>query len=101
MYVNSAEQQHSAANALFVSDVQPSECPGRHIVERAIIAMLLCYGGDTCTAEVAAQFGDHPEAAARRMTWVLSQLHRIATRDSRYAANQASAGPVSAPLSAD
>jgi hypothetical protein len=66
--------QDLAAEALFVSDMQPSECPSQHDIELAIIAMLLCYGSDGCAAECAAEFGDHPEAAVRRMFWVRSEL---------------------------
>jgi hypothetical protein len=63
-----------AAEALFVSDIQPSECPSQHLIEQAITAMLLCYGSDGCAAECAAEYGDHPEAAVRRMSWVRSEL---------------------------
>ena len=66
--------QDLAAEALFVSDIQPSECPSRRAIERTITAMLLCYGSDGCAAECAAEFGDHPEAAVRRMFWVRSEL---------------------------
>jgi hypothetical protein len=63
-----------AAEALFVSDMQPSECPSQHDIEQAITAMLLCYGSDGCAAELAEQFGDHPEASVRRLSWVHSEL---------------------------
>jgi hypothetical protein len=66
--------QDLAAEALFVSDMQPSERPSRRAVERTITAMLLCYGSDGCAAECAAEFGDHPEAAVRRMFWARSEL---------------------------
>ena len=66
--------QDLAAEALFVSDMQPSECPSQHAIEQTITAMLLCYGSDGCAAEFAAQFGDHPEAAVRRMFWACSEL---------------------------
>lgn len=63
-----------AAEALFVSDMQPSECPSQRAIEQAITTMLLCYGSDGCAAECAAEFGDHPEAAVRRMFWARSEL---------------------------
>jgi hypothetical protein len=63
-----------AAEALFVSDLQPSECPSRETVEETVTAMILRYGSDGCAAGVAAEFGDHPESAVRRMGWVCGEL---------------------------
>jgi hypothetical protein len=37
--------------------------------------------GYGCADEVAAEFGDHPEAAARRMSWARSELACIAATD--------------------
>ncbi|HET6479646.1 MAG TPA: hypothetical protein VFG35_06330 [Actinoplanes sp.] len=68
--------QDLAAEALFVSDIQPSERPTRHAITQTITAMLLCYGNDGCAAEFAAQFGDHPDTAARRMSWARGELNR-------------------------
>ena len=70
--------QELAAEALFVSDVQPSESPGRETVADAVTAMILRHGSDGCAAGVATEFGDHPEAAVRRMRWVHTQLQRWA-----------------------
>lgn len=66
-----------AAEALFVSDLQPSECPDRETIAKAVTAMILRYGSDGCASGVAAEFGDHPEAAVRRMCWVRSELARV------------------------
>ncbi len=63
-----------AAEALFVSDLQPSECPSCGAVEEAVTAMILRYGSDGCAAGVAAEFGDHPETAVSRMRWVRQAL---------------------------
>ena len=63
-----------AAEALFVSSLQPSECPNRRTVEQAVTAMILLHGSDGCAAEVATEFGDHPEMAVRRMHWVHDEL---------------------------
>jgi hypothetical protein len=63
-----------AAEALFVSSLQPSECPSRQAVEQAVTAMILLYGSEGCAAEVATEFGDHPEVAVRRMHWVHDEL---------------------------
>jgi hypothetical protein len=63
-----------AAEALFVSDLQPSDCPNRKRVEDAVTRMILRHGSDGCAAAVAEEFGDHPESAARRMSWVRKEL---------------------------
>ncbi|AGL19556.1 hypothetical protein [Actinoplanes sp. N902-109] len=66
--------QDLAAEALFVSDLQPSQCPSRETVEQTVTAMILRHGSDGCAASVAEEFGDHPEIAVRRMSWVRSEL---------------------------
>jgi hypothetical protein len=71
--------QDLAAEAMFVSDLQPSECPSRHSIEEAVTAMLLRHGSDGCAAGVAGEFGDHPEAAVRRMSWVRRELGAMLT----------------------
>jgi hypothetical protein len=63
-----------AAEALFVSSLQPSERPTREAVERAVTAMILLHGSEGCAADVASEFGDHPDVAVRRMNWVHSEL---------------------------
>jgi hypothetical protein len=70
--------QDLAAEALFVSYLQPSECPTRQTVEETVTAMLLRHGSDGCAAGVAEEFGDHPEAAVRRMHWVRQELTMLA-----------------------
>ncbi len=69
--------QELAAEALFVSYLQPSECPSRETVEQTDTAMLLRHGSEGCAAGVAAEFGDHPEAAVRRMNWVRRELSAL------------------------
>ncbi len=71
--------QDLAAEALFVSDLQPSECPSRETVQETVTAMILRLGSDGCAAGVAAEFGDHPESAVRRMSWVRQELERFST----------------------
>lgn len=61
--------RHLAAEALFVSDLQPSQRPSAGSVERAVAGMILRHGGPGCAALVAAEFGDHPETAVTRMAW--------------------------------
>jgi hypothetical protein len=63
-----------AAEALFVSSLQPSERPNRQAVEQAVTAMILMHGSDGCAADVATEFGDHPDIAVRRMNWVNTEL---------------------------
>jgi hypothetical protein len=63
-----------AAEALFVSDLQPSDRPGEEVVQETVTAMILRHGSDGCAAGVAVEFGDHPESAVRRMSWVRSTI---------------------------
>ena len=63
-----------AAEALFVSHLQPSQQPTRETVERTVTAMILLYGSDGCAAGVAEEFGDHPDIAVDRMHWVHAEL---------------------------
>ena len=75
-----------AAEALFVSYLQPSDRPSRRAMEEAVTAMLLKYGSDGCAAGVASEFGDHPEGAVRRMSWVRAALGGLAApRQPHYA----------------
>jgi len=69
--------QELAAEALFVSHLQPSECPTHKTVEDTVTEMLLRHGSDGCAAGVAEEFGDHPESAVRRMGWVRRELRDV------------------------
>jgi len=55
--------------ALFVSYVQPSDTANPSVVHRAITEAIVRFGTDGCAARVAAEYGDHPDAAVERMTW--------------------------------
>jgi hypothetical protein len=66
-----------AAEALFVSDLQPSQCPTHEAVEQAVTTMILQYGSDGCAAGVALEFGDHPDTAVARMHWVHTELTEV------------------------
>ena len=79
--------QDLAAEALFVSDLQPSQCPSREKVQDAVTAMILRYGSDGCAAGVAGEFGDHPDAAVCRMSWVRNSLRDVAAPRSRHFAS--------------
>jgi hypothetical protein len=58
------------AEALFVSDLQPSEEPSTTAVQQAVTQTILRHGADGCAGLVAGEFGDHPETAVPRMRWV-------------------------------
>jgi len=59
------------AEALFVSDVQPSDPVTPATVEAAVQQSFSQYGPDGCAERVAQEFGEHPEIAAGRMAWAL------------------------------
>lgn len=58
------------AEVLFASDLQPSQAPCADAIRAAVDATVSRYGTGGCAALVACEFGDHPELAVRRMTWV-------------------------------
>lgn len=61
------------AEALFASDLQPSQRPTPSQVAMAVLASLRARGGATgCAAAVAAEYGEHPETAVARMRWALA-----------------------------
>jgi uncharacterized membrane protein len=61
------------AEAVFVSDLQPSDRPTTSQVAAAVLASLRARGGATgCAAAVAAEYGEHPETAVTRMRWALA-----------------------------
>jgi hypothetical protein len=56
--------------ALFSSGLQPSENPTADMVATAISRVVQQLGIGGCAGRMAQEFGDHPDAAARRMRWV-------------------------------
>ena len=72
-----------AAEALFVSDLQPSECPSSTTVEETVTEMIMRHGSDGCAAGVAEEFGDHPDVAVPRMLWVCKEVERVLTAQRR------------------
>ncbi len=61
------------AEALFVSSLQPSDCPSAVEIRSAIAASFRAYGGAAgCAARCAAEFGEHPDVAVTRMRWALA-----------------------------
>ncbi len=80
--------------ALFASDVQPSDAPTPESVQHAITRTIVRFGTDGCAARVATEFGDHPDIAVGRMAWVRETLSRAgaAAPAAGYAGPRAGAG---------
>jgi len=55
--------------ALFASALQPSDTPDAGMIAAAIRSAVQRLGPRGCTELMAQEFGDHPDAAARRMRW--------------------------------
>ena len=55
--------------ALFASGLQPSDAPTAETVARAINHAIRRLGVRGCVAQMAQEFGDHPDTAATRMRW--------------------------------
>jgi hypothetical protein len=62
------------AEALFVSDVQASEMVTADRIRKAVMASVRRYGLRGCAALVAHEYGEHPETAVSRMSWVLQAV---------------------------
>jgi hypothetical protein len=62
------------AEALFASVLQPSDAPAPTTVRATVTRTILALGSDGCAGSVAQEFGDHPDTAVRRMTWVRSLM---------------------------
>jgi len=62
------------AEALFVSTVQASEIPAADQVRHAVASTLRVLGVRGCAAQVAGEYGEHPETAAARMCWALATV---------------------------
>jgi hypothetical protein len=74
------------AEALFASALQPSASPRPDQVRRAVAATLRRLGVHGCAAQLAAEFGDHPDAAAARMSWALTSIRAVSQAPPRTAA---------------
>ena len=73
--------------ALFCSGLQPSDAPTAGMVAVAISRSVRQFGIGGCAGQMAQEFGDHPDAAARRMRWVRQLLaQRPATQWQQVAA---------------
>jgi hypothetical protein len=65
--------------ALFASGLQRSDAPTAASVAEAISGAVRRFGTRGCAAQMAHEFGDHPQAAAERMRWVRQFAARTAT----------------------
>ncbi len=65
------------AEALFVSTLQPSGSPSPDQIRRAVATTLLRLGVRGCAAQVAGEFGDHPDIALARMSWALATVNTV------------------------
>jgi hypothetical protein len=62
------------AEALFASTLQSSELPADDKVRATVATTLRRFGIRGCAAQVASEFGDHPETAVVRMSWALAAI---------------------------
>jgi hypothetical protein len=65
------------AEALFLSSLQSSERPTAGAVRDAVTTTVRRLGVRGCAAQVADEFGDHPDTAVPRMTWALAMVRAI------------------------
>jgi hypothetical protein len=65
------------AEALFLSTLQPSESPAPDQVRSAVTTTVRRLGIAGCAAEMAREFGDHPDTAAPRMTWAVATIRTV------------------------
>jgi len=65
------------AEALFLSSLQPSGSPSADQIRRTVTTTLRRLGARGCAAQVAGEFGDHPDTAAARMSWALATISTV------------------------
>src|SRR6516164_6131523 len=86
--------------ALFASGLQPSDAPTADMVAAAITRTVRQFGTGGCAGRMAQEFGDHPDAAARRMRWVRQLVHAAARTQAgpgaRLDGHDVAVGPVAA-----
>lgn len=75
------------AEALFTSHLTTGSHPSHDAVDEVIRLAVRAHGGVRgCAADVAAEYGDHPDLAVPRMRWALEVIEqRYAARRSRWA----------------
>jgi hypothetical protein len=65
------------AEALFASALQSSGSPSPDQVRRAVATTLRRRGVGGCAAQMAGEFGDHPDTAVARMSWALATIRTV------------------------
>ena len=68
--VTQLDMTGARCQALFSSALQPSDAPTSDLVATAISRAVQQFGIGGCAGRMAQEFGDHPDASARRMRWV-------------------------------
>jgi hypothetical protein len=82
--------------ALFASGLQPSDAPTAGMVAEAITGTVRRFGTGGCAGRMAQEFGDHPDAAAKRMRWARQLAALAAGPGTRLDARDATSGWVAA-----
>ena len=65
------------AEALFSSTLQSSGPASPDQVRRAVATTLRRLGIRGCAAQMASEFGDHPDTAVARMSWALATIRTV------------------------
>ncbi|MEU4425503.1 hypothetical protein AB0F81_33185 [Actinoplanes sp. NPDC024001] len=72
------------AEALFTSSLATGSRPEQHVVEQAIRTAVRARGGVRgCAADVAEEYGHHPECAVPRMRWARGVVEHVYRRRPR------------------
>jgi hypothetical protein len=67
----------ACCEALFASGLQQSDAPTPEELAEAIRRTVRQLGIAACVSRMAQEFGDHPEAAARRMRWIRQVVSEV------------------------
>ena len=68
--------EETRVEALFASSLQRSEQATPESVREAVAATVRRLGTRGCAAQVAQEFGEHPETAVGRMRWALGLVRQ-------------------------
>jgi hypothetical protein len=68
--VTPLDTNRARCQALFSSGLQPSDAPSADMIATAISRAVQQFGLGGCVGRMAQEFGDNPDAAARRMRWI-------------------------------
>ena len=78
--VTQLDMNGARCHALFSSTLQPSDAPTADMATTAISRAVQQFGIRGCAGQVAQEFGDHPDTAAKRMCWVRQLIAQDAHR---------------------